>query len=992
MSAVAGTGGAEDPGSDHPELLDDRTTTTSQTFQNPDGTLTTEFAPGPVRYRDDAGTWQDIDNTLVHRHGRWVPKSSPLDLEFSDGGAEAFADLERVGDDSVALSWPSTLPEPEVKGATLTYKNALSGGDLVVTALSTGFTHSVVLNERPEPGENVAIPIPVALEGTHLAETTGGGLRITSPQDKPVQAPPPLMWDAAEDATGLPEETHPVDVRVEGASPSEVDADATLILTPDPAVLSDPGTEYPVTIDPTYTISTPWYDVFVNNGSYTDALTTNAWDTFRTGTQNSGTNVTRSFLKFPAINQATLDSWDIQSATVQARVVGSPSCTNGTTIAYPITEDWTVGGSNAALKLTWANQPSVDTSYVNSPQQYVPYGGPSGSSCTAHGWYGWNVTPGVKDWRTGGDHAGKQFGFRLQAATETANGSFREYRSRDGSPSDSTYHPKLVITYNSYPNTPTGLSMTPYLNGYAGSTTPTLSATVIDPDGGAVHAKFDVYSGANVVWSGSGSSVTSGGTSTAQVPAGTLVNGSAYTLRAYASDGSLVSGQNSTSSGYVPVPFTVDTTALGDGGWLEPEASGPLATSYGVDTYELEDLQALAADEGVSVQEAVDKYGWAGDLADAAQVIATDDPLSFAFAELSDDAPGATIHFKGSVPASANEAVAGLSGPVELLADAPYTEAEQQQIIDTVTDSLDSQLTANGNAFTVELDPHTGDVSAAISTGEVGPSLNSNGAHESVSRVDAETPSSTELEDTAEAAVTQELPSITTPAVIVTFIDAPGGATNTLRGGVVLAEEDYEANKLYRCTSGFPAKEDGSDHGGLLSARHCKNDMMWYAYGQSGQRAVLDTASLFLDKDHGDIQYQRSLGESVGKSFYYLPGKTRAILGVKKPYVGMPICMFGRSSKGYRDGKRTCTKIKNLNQSGRMYVDGEKWIVKGMGETHGQWSIPGDSGGPWFSGGYAVGIVSGNMPCGFLWKSTCDTFTPLQGNEGRGSFDVHVWY
>jgi hypothetical protein len=42
------------------EILSERTETSS-TYANPDGTLTTDQYAGPVRFRDGAGNWRDID-------------------------------------------------------------------------------------------------------------------------------------------------------------------------------------------------------------------------------------------------------------------------------------------------------------------------------------------------------------------------------------------------------------------------------------------------------------------------------------------------------------------------------------------------------------------------------------------------------------------------------------------------------------------------------------------------------------------------------------------------------------------------------------------------------------------------------------------------------------------------------------------------------------------------------------------------------------------
>ncbi|MGO4258263.1 DNRLRE domain-containing protein [Marmoricola sp. RAF53] len=538
------------------EVLEERTTESSITFQNPDGSLTTELDSGPVRFQDD-GEWVDIDTTLVKRGGAWVPKAAPLDISFPDGtdaAGEAFVDLKRDGGDAVALGWPTKLPEPTVDGATLTYKGAVPGGDLVVTALAGGFTHSVVLNERPEAGERVQIPIPVDLHGTKVTEAADGTLKLASGSDEPLRAPAPVMWDSSSAAGDgenaeevLPERVEPVATSVTQTGPG--DADATVTLTPDQDFLSDPKTVYPVTIDPTFTEPSPSGDTFVQNaGSYTSGSTVQGWDTLRVGTQDAGAHYARSFVRF---SQLDLTGIKLTSAQLQARVVRSLSCTNGTAVAERITGSWDFPS------LTWTSQPAVDSSSL--PQYWLPHGGPTGTSCAAHGWATWNVLPAVTKWQQGEP----QRGFRLRAATETANGSYRELRSVNATPADTTYHSKLVVTYNTYPETPTNLAITPSSSGVARSTVPTISAFVKDVDAGTanVRAKFRIYTGGQLIWSGEGSSVSTplaGGTSSVQVPEGVLEEGRTYTVTAHAYDGTSLSGTDGKIGGYASTVVTVE--------------------------------------------------------------------------------------------------------------------------------------------------------------------------------------------------------------------------------------------------------------------------------------------------------------------------------------------------------------------------------------------------------------------------------------------------
>lgn len=116
----------------------------------------------------------------------------------------------------------------------------------------------------------------------------------------------------------------------------------------------------------------------------------------------------------------------------------------------------------------------------------------------------------------------------------------------------------------------------------------------------------------------------------------------------------------------------------------------------------------------------------------------------------------------------------------------------------------------------------------------------------------------------------------------------------------------------------------------------------------------------------------------MGTSFYFLPGQYRRALGVKKPVVGQKLCVFGRKSNGYyyRSTQpttlRTCASVRKLSTSRGKY--------SGLVSMSHDVTEGGDSGGPWYSGGYAYGVHSGwhrNAGTGFIKRSQ---FTPFYSN------------
>lgn len=161
------------------EVLD-RRTETSTTWANPDGTLTSTVAGGPVRMLKD-GVWTDVDATL-HRQadGTVAAEAHPGELKLAGPGgakarsaraaAEAPASAARdlitlgTGDRSIGVQWKGGLPAPVLDGPKATYPDAVPGADLVVDATRTGFEQFLSLKERPADGA-APMTLPLRIPG-----------------------------------------------------------------------------------------------------------------------------------------------------------------------------------------------------------------------------------------------------------------------------------------------------------------------------------------------------------------------------------------------------------------------------------------------------------------------------------------------------------------------------------------------------------------------------------------------------------------------------------------------------------------------------------------------------------------------------------------------------------------------------------------------------------------------------------------------------------
>jgi YD repeat-containing protein len=385
---------------------------------------------------------------------------------------------------------------------------------------------------KQAPTEPLDLTLPIATHGADLVgdPATGSVAVETKSGDTLVAAPQPLMWDSSADAGGQP------DVAKVDTTIGETTAGTpTLTLSPDEGFLSNPDTVYPVTIDPSYSNSVNTTgDTWAQNADYTTSQASSG--ELRAGTYDSGGHKARSFMHF---DTTKWNGKHILSANLVLRNWYSGSCTGAAIRASRISEAWTAGN------VTWGNQPAVGGSYYDD---YTPAKGYT-SSC-AGGDATWSIKDMVQDWATGG-YANN--GIRLKAVDEASIYTWRKYRSANYGGS---VVPHIDYTYNSYPIKPGAVSVitTPASSaGYSVSTTPAFRTTVSDPDGGSVRALFEVYNGATKVWSGYSAYVSSGSTATLTMNSG-LANGTIYTVKALANDGT----DNSAYTG--STTFTVDTT------------------------------------------------------------------------------------------------------------------------------------------------------------------------------------------------------------------------------------------------------------------------------------------------------------------------------------------------------------------------------------------------------------------------------------------------
>jgi hypothetical protein len=442
-------------------------------FAEPTGELTLESSVAAVRTRigAPAGGWRDIDVSLHAIPEGVAPAAPALPLVFSSGGEGPLARIERDGH-ALELWWQDALPAPVVEGSQATYVNVLPDVDLVVSVFpdGTGFSEVLVVH-TPEAAENPALAeFDLGLgtsSGTELVAGDSGGFELLDAAGGQVfVSPPAVMWDSsggldsdtAQDGFEIPGGDglgSAVDVMTERSrQPLEGDrvaevgteiSDGTISLVPDEEMLSDPGTTYPVFVDPSVSGSR-------NSWTMLQSAVPNSTAGYKFSGDEGMGRCEVALQSSCNVNNTKRLAWgfgglgvvrgaDVSSATFSAYGAHSYSCTSKSVQVYRTDA---IGSSS-----TWNNKSGWGESRLLTSRSVAHK-----PSCSNDRWIEWTVTSAAQ-WAANNSDA---LYLGLRAANESSMPEgWKRYR----------YDAKLSITYNHQPNKPTNLR----------GTSPTMSCT-----------------------------------------------------------------------------------------------------------------------------------------------------------------------------------------------------------------------------------------------------------------------------------------------------------------------------------------------------------------------------------------------------------------------------------------------------------------------------------------------------------------------------------
>ena len=345
---------------------------------------------------------------------------------------------------------------------------------------------------------------------------------------------------------------------------------------------------------------------------------------------------------------------------------------------------------------------------------------------------------------------------------------------------------------------------------------------------------------------------------------------------------------------------------------IAPQIGGPISDA------ELEDLQSIAAQKGLSLRQATKRYAWNDDFALAVAEVRRVAPEAFAHAEII-DADNVWLAYAADAPSAAHQVMNDFrrqySGvAVDIRQGWGYTERALQAGIEGVHEAL--LVTPGVRTASTSYDVEARTIRTAVV-----------------------------LEQGADAG--------RLPLVARTGLERAAGrsAANRILTSVVaskhlhLGGNDSSSNHhggeaITGCTSGFGTMTSGGVRG-ISTAGHCGDS-------QADDGSTL-TFRLSYRGTHGDFQLhtgpQAETDDFYAGSSTALEVSLRDVSGVGAPVVGQSLCKNGRV--GFQD----CQEVRKLD----VCFDGDCNMVQ-MGSRLAE---GGDSGGPVYWGNTAYGLHKG---------------------------------
>lgn len=233
-------------------------TRSSRTYVAPHGSFVDVISAGAVNYKDSAGQWQPIDDSLVPgQSGTHVNKADAYQVSLPDQ-IEAAPIRIAFGGAFVTQQIEGASGAGVVDGNAETYSSVLPSTDLTYATTSSGLKETLTFANASIP-QTYVIDLAVS-SGLSLKLARQGALQVLNQQGQTVaEVPAPSMVDAAG------KESRDVQVALTDGG----NGTYKLSVTPSRSWLTDSKRAYPVKLDPSTTFGFDSQDCFINSATPT---------------------------------------------------------------------------------------------------------------------------------------------------------------------------------------------------------------------------------------------------------------------------------------------------------------------------------------------------------------------------------------------------------------------------------------------------------------------------------------------------------------------------------------------------------------------------------------------------------------------------------------------------------------------------------------------------------------------------------------------------
>ena len=397
----------------HAVRVDAETTSSTSVSAEPDGTLQYEADALPVRTRRN-GAWVDLDETLAaDASGMLAPRVASVPVRFSAGGSNVLDQVQTPNGAWISETWPfGNLPTPSVSGDTVTYKDALPGVDVQLTATAAGMSSLLVVKTPDAAADPRLASFRLSEHGATVQPAASDTMVATTGDGSTLTAGSPLWWDSSEggdrQGPGGNEPDRPV--------VHTTDSTGMTLNVGDTVAAASPT--YPVFVDPDWSsgITSSWYtDKAYPSQSY---LTAAESDVLRVGIYAQYES--HMFFQFPMTALAGKEVLDASLDMTQLSLDACPTNAIVLEMYGPQTAGFTWNGESGV----WHGSLGSKTpGSCSSPRSSVAGG--------------WDVTSAVAS-RAG--QSDIQFGLKSASSAQS-----RRHFSRAA---------KLTVSYDTPPNKP----------------------------------------------------------------------------------------------------------------------------------------------------------------------------------------------------------------------------------------------------------------------------------------------------------------------------------------------------------------------------------------------------------------------------------------------------------------------------------------------------------------------------------------------------------